>query len=69
MHFDQFNAVKKEKLYFFTIHPIFILASQTTNLDKSLAFFQIYWSIIVNQIHNNQILQMDLAWLCMPSWF
>ena len=23
MHFDQFNAIKIEKLYFFTIHPIF----------------------------------------------
>ena len=23
MHFDQFKSVEKEKLYFFTTHPIF----------------------------------------------
>ena len=43
MHFDQFNTVKKEKLYFFTTHPIFSLVSpgtfQTKTIDKSIAFF------------------------------
>ena len=28
MHFDQFNAVKKENLYFFTTHPIFTLSNE-----------------------------------------
>ena len=27
MHFDQFNAVQKEKVHFFTIRPIFSIAS------------------------------------------
>ena len=27
MHFDQFNAVQKEKVHFFTTHPIFSIAS------------------------------------------
>ena len=44
MQFDQFNAVKKEKLYFFTIHPIFSITSLCTlsnkNIDKSIAFFR-----------------------------
>ena len=41
MHFDQFNAVKMEKLYFFTIHPILPHHAhfQTKNIDNSLAFF------------------------------
>ena len=30
MHFDKFNAVKKEKLYFFTIHLIFSIAPPCT---------------------------------------
>ena len=42
---------------------------QTKNIDKSLDFFQIYWSIIVDQIHTYQILQTDLVWLRMLSWF
>ena len=41
MLFDQFNAVKKEKLYFFTSHPIFSIAHfQTKKIDKSVAFFK-----------------------------
>ena len=27
MHFDQFNAIQKEKIHFFTTHPIFNIAS------------------------------------------
>ena len=34
---------------------------QTKTIDKSIAFFQIYWSIIVDQIHTYQILQTDLV--------
>ena len=37
MHFDQFNAVKKEKLYFFTTHPIFTLVSPCTLSNEN------YW--------------------------
>ena len=58
MHFDQFNAVKKKKLYFFTTHPFSGLSHhahfQTKTIDKSIAFLQIYWSIIVDQIHTYQ---------------
>ena len=60
MHFDQFNAIKKKKLYFFTTHPFSGLSHhahfQTKTIDKSIAFFQIYWSIIVDQIHTYQLL-------------
>ena len=60
MHFDQFNAVKKKKLYFFTTHPFSGLSHhahfQTKTIDKSIAFFQIYWSIIVDQTHTYQLL-------------
>ena len=60
MHSDQFNAVKKKKLYFFTTHPFSGLSHhahfQTKTIDKSIAFFQIYWSIIVDQIHTYQLL-------------
>ena len=60
MHFDQFNAVKKKKLYFFTTHLFSGLSHhahfQTKTIDKSIAFFQIYWSIIVDQIHTYQLL-------------
>ena len=60
MHFDQFNAVKKKKLYLFTTHPFSGLSHnahfQTKPIDKSIAFFQIYWYIIVDQIHTNQLL-------------
>ena len=34
---------------------------QTKTIDKSIAFFQIYWSIIVDQMHTYQILQTDLV--------
>ena len=66
MHFDQFNAVKKEKLYFsLPLTPFPALSHQahfqTKTIDKSIAFFQIYWSIIVDQIHTYQILQTDLV--------
>ena len=60
MYSDQFNAVKKKKLYFFTTHPFSGLSHhahfQTKTIDKSIAFFQIYWSIIVDQIHTYQLL-------------
>ena len=60
MHFDQFNAVKEKKLYFFTTHPFSGLSHhahfQTKTIDKSIAFFQIYWSMIVDQIHTYQLL-------------
>ena len=60
MHSDQFNAVKKKKLYFFTTHPFSGLSHhahfQTKTIDKSIAFFQIYWSIIVDQIHTYELL-------------
>ena len=37
MYFDQFNSVKKEKLYFFTIHPIFsIILPFTLSNEKYL---------------------------------
>ena len=46
MHSDQFNAVKKKKMYFFTTHPFSGLSHhahfQTKTIDKSIAFFQIY---------------------------
>ena len=42
---------------------------QTKPIDKSIAFSQIYWSIIVDQIHTYQILQTDLVWPRMLSWF
>ena len=42
MHFDQFIAVQKEKIYFFTNHPIFSIVSPCTlsneNIEKSIAF-------------------------------
>ena len=60
MHSDQFKAVKKKKLYFFTTHPFSGMSHhahfQTKTIDKSIAFFQIYWSIIVDQIHTYQLL-------------
>ena len=46
MHFDQFNAIQKEKFHFFTTHPIFSIASTCTcsnekkKEDKSIAFFK-----------------------------
>ena len=65
MQFDHFTAVKKEKLYFFTINPFSALPHhahfQTKHIDKSIAFFQIYWSIIIDQIHTYQITRMDLV--------
>ena len=56
MDFDQFNAVKNEKLYFFTTIPFSALPRhahfQTRHTGKSIAFFfQIYRSIIVDQMH------------------
>ena len=60
MHSDQLNAVKKKKLYFFTTHPFSGLSHhahfQTKTIDKSIAFFQIYLSIIVDQIYTYQLL-------------
>ena len=38
MHFDQFNAIQKEKIHFFTTHPIFSIASPCKTNDKSVAF-------------------------------
>ena len=44
MHFDQYNAIKKEKLYFFTTHQISALPHhahfQTKNTDTSLEFLK-----------------------------
>ena len=60
MHFDQFNAVKENKLYFFTTQLFSGLSHhahfQTKTIYKSIAFFQIYWSMIVDQIHTYQLL-------------
>ena len=64
MHFDQFNAVKKKQkkknncislplTHFQGSHHAHF---QTKTIDKSIAFFQIYWSIIVDQIHTDQLL-------------
>ena len=43
MHFDQFNAVKEKKMFFFTTHPFSGLSHhahfQTKTIDKSIAFF------------------------------
>ena len=73
MHFDQFTAIQKEKFYFFTTHPIFSIVSPCTlsneKYSKVNGIFQIYWHIIVDQIHTYQILQTDLVWLRMLSWF
>ena len=73
MHFDQFTAVQKEKFYFFTTHPIFSIVSPCTLSNEKYwkvnSIFQIYWHIIVDQIHTYQILQTDLVWLRMLSWF
>ena len=64
MHFDQFNAVEKEKKCISLPPTPFSALShhahfQTKIIDKSVAFFQIYWSIIFDQIHTYQILQTD----------
>ena len=73
MHFDQFNAFKKEKMYFFTTHPISSIVSPDTLSNENYwlvnSYFQIYWTIIVDQIHTYQILQTDLVWPRMLSWF
>ena len=39
MYFDQFSAVKKEKLYSFTIHPIFSIISPFTLSNEK------YWYV------------------------
>ena len=74
MYFDQFNAVQKETFHFFTTHPIFSIASPCTlsnekNYVGSFFFFKYIKSIIVEQIYTYQMLQMDLVWLRMLSWF
>ena len=73
MHFDQFIAVQKEKIYFFATHPIFSLASPCTLSNEKYwivnSIFQIYWYITVDQIHTYQILQTELVWLRMLSGF
>ena len=73
MHFDQFIAVQKEKIYFFTTHPIFSIVSPCTLSNEKYwkvnSIFQIYWYITVDQIHTYQILQTELVWLRMLSWF
>ena len=73
MHFDQFIAVQKGKLYFFTTHPIFSIVSPCTLSNEKYwkfnSIFQIYLYIIVDQIHTYQNLQTDLVWLRMLSWF
>ena len=73
MHFDQFIVVQKEKFYFFTTHAIFSIVLPCTlsneKYSKVSSIFQIYWYIIVDQIHTYQILQTDLVWLRMLSWF
>ena len=73
MHFDQFISVQKGKFYFFTAHPISALSHhahfETKNIENINSIFQIYWYIIVDQIHTYQILQTELVWLRMLSWF
>ena len=73
MHFDQFIAVQRGKLYFFTTHPIFSIVSPCTLSNEKYwkvnSIFQIYLYIIVDQIHTYQNLQTDLVWLRMLSWF
>ena len=73
MHFNQFIAVLKEKFYFFTIHPIFSIVSPCTLSNeiywKINSIYQIYLYVAVDQIHTYQILQTDLVWLRMLSWF
>ena len=66
MHFDQFNAVKKKKNCIslpptpFSALPHHALF-QTKTVDKSIVFIlNIYWSIIVDQIHTYQMLQTEL---------
>ena len=63
MHFDQFIAVQKGKFYFFTTHPIFSIVSpcilSNEKYWKVNSIFQIYWYVIVDQIHTYQILQTD----------
>ena len=70
MHFDQFNAVQKEnsislpptQFWALPHHANFL----TKHFDKSIAFFKYR---IVDQIHTYQILQTDIVWLRMLSWF
>ena len=73
MHFDQFIAVQKETIYFFTTHPIFSIVLPCTLSNEKYwkvnSIFQIYWYITVDQIHTYQILQTELVWLRMLSWF
>ena len=71
MQFDQFIAVQKGK--FFTTQTIFSIVSPCTLSNekywKANSIFQIYFYIMVDQIHTYQILQTDLVWLRMLSWF
>ena len=73
MRFDQFIAVQKGKLYFFITLPISSIVSPCTLSNEKYwkvnSIFQIYWYIIVDQIHTYQILQTDLVWLRILSWF
>ena len=70
-HFDQFNAVQKETIPFLYNPPHFqpCLTMHTFKRKILISFFQIYWYIIVNQIHTYQILQTDLVSLRMLRWF
>ena len=64
MHFDQFIDVQKDKFHFYTTHPIFSIASPCTLSNEKYqvnSIFQIYWYLIVDQIHTYQILQTDLV--------
>ena len=54
MHVDQFNAVKKEKLYFFTTHPISSLVSQGTLSNEN------YWKV-------NSFFSNILVYDCRPN--
>ena len=62
---------RKGKILFLYYPPHFqhCLTMHTFKRKILINIFQIYWYIIVDQIHTYQILQTDLVWLRMLSWF
>ena len=58
MHFDQFIAVQKEKIYFFTTHPIFSIVSPCTlsneNYWKVNSIFQIHHSLFITLLFGSK---------------
>ena len=53
MHFDQFNAVKKGKIYFFTIHPISALPHKQTFKRKISISQKLFSNTLVYNCRSN----------------